>query len=305
MLLTSSSLRSIWVISASVVILHLGVFYLVSLPWFGQTSVPKPRQNKAVALKAYIVSAKVKPDIQITEPPQQTKPNPEPQTAPQQSPKARPQKEQYSSSPVATVSAEDKKDVLNQHDDVSQNKAVEVSNLVSNKPEPTSGNDFNNVVSIPQPIDTPSFNANFLNDSGKQAQSAKAVTDTLFIGRSYLQKQQQQAVSSLAEASASAHSARRSLSEMDGEMDILEGGSDYEISKELTLDHQFDPNRIVRIGDTCYRVVKPGDPINSHKENLGYPFFCGEDQVQQSIDKGIAEHLSRMNKSLPRPASKQ
>ncbi|MCL2914886.1 hypothetical protein L2725_14050 [Shewanella corallii] len=271
-------LRITFVIGTAVIILHLGLFYLLSMPWFFQSAYPKPRQNKFVALKAYIVSVPAnRPVVEASEPPVLTTPKAA------VSPKAAAKK------PAKVV------------------KNTESSNADNTKSrdEPRADKSPATEALRPEPEDSVPFKANFAKESEVKNQSGDPVTDTRFIGRSYLQRQREQALSSMAKASAGAYTARRSLSEMYGEMTILEGGSDYDITKEQTLDHQFDPNRIVRIGDTCYRVVKLGDPINSHKENLGYPFFCGEDEVQQSIDKGIADHLSRMNKSFPQPHSKQ
>ncbi len=271
-------LRTTFGIGTAVIVLHLGLFYLLSMPWFFQSVYPKPRQNKFVALKAYIVSVPAKrPIVEPSEPPVLTKPKSA----------VSPESPAKKSAKVVKTAESNNTDTTKRRDELSADKSSVA------------------VALHPEPEDSLSFKANFATESQVQNQSGDPVADTRFIGRSYLQRQRDQALSSMAKASASAYTARRSLSEMDGEMAILEGGSDYDITKEQTLDHQFDPNRIVRIGDTCYRVVKLGDPINSHKENLGYPFFCGEDQVQQSIDKGIADHLSRMNKSLPEPQSKQ
>ena len=64
------------------------------------------------------------------------------------------------------------------------------------------------------------------------------------------------------------------------------------VAEAKTLDHQFDPNRIIRKGSDCYRVVKVGTPINPHAENLGYKFKCG----QTDQEKALAESLSKYSK---------
>ncbi|MGI2260997.1 hypothetical protein [Shewanella sp. GXUN23E] len=40
-------------------------------------------------------------------------------------------------------------------------------------------------------------------------------------------------------------------------MDILAGGGEFDVTRVAILEHQFDLNRIVRIVDTCCRVVNP------------------------------------------------
>ena len=278
-----------FLVSALVLVFHLGLLYLLSLPWFAQSTPLKPRKPKSVALNAYLVS------IPVT---QNQAEVPRSATVP---PEVKPEKLAQGSqpSPIGNKAsgaepAEERANNRQQQVDINTTSHSEVEGLdiTSSQHSKVKLSDMSTDSSY-----DPSANVETQAVTGK-GQTVVGTSERSFIGRSYLARQQALAVSSLAKDSAQAYVAKRSLSEMDGEMTILKGGSEYDISKELTLDHQFDPNRIVRIGDTCYRVVKLGDPINSHKENLGFPYFCGEDQVSKSINKGIAEHLSRMNKSV-------
>ncbi len=105
----------------------------------------------------------------------------------------------------------------------------------------------------------------------------------------YLVKEQAQAFEELVKSQANAHGATRSMSELDGDMEQLwvskfKPTAEERISRIANLDLALDPNRRVRIGDTCYQVVQVGNQINPYAENLGYAFDCGEDKVQQQLD---------------------
>nr|WP_250885893.1 hypothetical protein [Shewanella jiangmenensis] len=88
----------------------------------------------------------------------------------------------------------------------------------------------------------------------------------------------------------------RSMSELLPEMEVLLVPDADDFYKPNTLDSKIDPNRIVKSGDTCYRVVKVPTPLNPHAENLGYPFRCGEDRVKKALKEGINKYLALMGK---------
>lgn len=109
--------------------------------------------------------------------------------------------------------------------------------------------------------------------------------------QSYLQKQQAGKLQQLVSSSGAEYTQKRSLSEMDGDMQELVFPEVDLYSKVVTTDHKLDPNRIVKKGDTCYRIVKIGDQINPYAETIGFPFNCGEDKVKQAIKDAIAKRL--------------
>ncbi|QSX38822.1 hypothetical protein [Shewanella sedimentimangrovi] len=90
------------------------------------------------------------------------------------------------------------------------------------------------------------------------------------------------------------------MSEMLPDMEVLEVPNADDIYKPSTLDHRLDPNRIIKKGDTCYRIVKVPTPLNPHAENPGFPFNCGGDKVKQAIKEGINRHLERMGRKINR-----
>lgn len=92
------------------------------------------------------------------------------------------------------------------------------------------------------------------------------------------------------------NAAGRGMSELLPEMEVLLVPSADDFYKPNTLDSDIDPNRIVKSGDTCYRVVKVPTPINPHAENLGFPFRCGEDRVKKALKEGINKYLALMGK---------
>ncbi|ABM00067.1 hypothetical protein Sama_1861 [Shewanella amazonensis SB2B] len=117
----------------------------------------------------------------------------------------------------------------------------------------------------------------------------------------FMARQNEQALTALSERYASDKTAHfgasgRSMSELLPEMEVLLVPSADDFYKPNTLDSKIDPNRIVKSGDTCYRVVKVPTPLNPHAENLGFPFRCGEDKVKKALKEGINKYLALMGK---------
>ncbi|ABZ76464.1 hypothetical protein Shal_1899 [Shewanella halifaxensis HAW-EB4] len=111
--------------------------------------------------------------------------------------------------------------------------------------------------------------------------------------QSYLAKQRANKLDDLVIDSANQYTRKRSLSEMDADMQELVFLEVDKYSKVSITDHRLDPNRIVRLGDTCYRIVKVPTQINPYAENLGYPFNCGGDKIKKAINDAISARLEK------------
>ncbi|MPY24142.1 hypothetical protein [Shewanella sp. YLB-07] len=109
----------------------------------------------------------------------------------------------------------------------------------------------------------------------------------------YLSRQREAALGEFFVEQANQYTRTKTLSEMDGEMIILELPEIDTWSDAETLDSELDPNRIVKQGDTCYRIVKTPNPINPHAENLGYPFRCDGDSVVAALTRAIAKRVHK------------
>ncbi|BCV40747.1 hypothetical protein [Shewanella algae] len=114
--------------------------------------------------------------------------------------------------------------------------------------------------------------------------------------RKVLQHSQQQALLQLSQQYADKATGRKSLSEMDGEMEVLWVNDADDFNKVASLDLPLDPNRIVKDGDTCYRVVKVPTPLNPYAENLGFPFKCGQTEMEKALKEAVASRLKRLGK---------
>ncbi len=143
-------------------------------------------------------------------------------------------------------------------------------------PAPERANDFR-----PQPAEQAS-----LDFSSSALKSARKV----------LQHSQQQALQQLSQQYADKATGRKSLSEMDGEMEVLWVNDADDFNKVASLDLPLDPNRIVKDGDTCYRVVKVPTPLNPYAENLGFPFKCGQTEMEKALKEAVASRLKRLGK---------
>ncbi len=135
-------------------------------------------------------------------------------------------------------------------------------------------------------------------DTGEQ-NSGAAGSVGLFTQR-YFERQREQALDDLVLEQANQYTKRSNLSEMSPEMEVLIVPNADDFSGPISLDLELDPNRIVRKGDTCYRVVKVGTQINPYAENLGFPFNCSGKKMNQEIDDAIKAQLDKMMVKRPK-----
>ncbi|QYJ92179.1 hypothetical protein [Shewanella spartinae] len=156
-----------------------------------------------------------------------------------------------------------------------------------------------NIVSkIEAPADTQKENEAFSFDGAKGLNlESSAAADSGAVSAAtgdYMARYRQAQLDKLVEHAADKATQKKSMSEMNGKMRVLALPKENEYETAITLDSKVDPNRIVKIGDTCYRVVSVATPINPHGENLGFPFKCGGDKVKQAIKDSLDKHLSMM-----------
>lgn len=114
----------------------------------------------------------------------------------------------------------------------------------------------------------------------------------------YFERQREQALDDLVIEQADKFTRKSNMSEMSPEMEVLFVPNADDFSGPTSLDLALDPNRIVRKGDTCYRVVQVGTQVNPYAENLGFPFDCSGEKINQAIDDAIQ---SRLNKMMLKP----
>ncbi|MGP1721570.1 hypothetical protein [Shewanella frigidimarina] len=84
------------------------------------------------------------------------------------------------------------------------------------------------------------------------------------------------------------------MSEMDPNLDFIELAPEIDINQPHTFNHRLDPNRIVKQGDYCYRVVELPTQVNPHGWGLGFAEFCGEDQVKKQLTEAINNRVNRI-----------
>lgn len=150
---------------------------------------------------------------------------------------------------------------------------------------------------IEVPADTQNENEAFSFDGMKGLNLESGAADSGGVSAAtgdYMARHRQAQLDKLVEHVADKAIQKKSMSEMDGKMRVLALPKENEYETAITLDSKVDPNRIVKIGDTCYRVVSVATPINPHGENLGFPFKCGGDKVKQAIKDSLDKHLSMM-----------
>ncbi|MCD8557823.1 MAG: hypothetical protein LRY75_03165 [Shewanella xiamenensis] len=136
--------------------------------------------------------------------------------------------------------------------------------------------------------------------SAASGQSGGAAGSVGLFTQRYFERQREQALDDLVLEQANYYSKRSNMSEMSPEMEVLIVPNADDFSGPTSLDLELDPNRIVRQGNTCYRVVKVGTPINPYAENLGFPFDCSGKKMNQEIDDAIKAQLDKMMVKRPK-----
>ncbi|WP_434952029.1 hypothetical protein ACRWQL_01930 [Shewanella sp. HL-SH4] len=84
------------------------------------------------------------------------------------------------------------------------------------------------------------------------------------------------------------------MSEMDPDLVFIELIPQIDTSQPHTYNHRLDPNRIVKQGDYCYRVVNLATQVNPYGEGLGYAEFCGVDDQKTALTNAISNRLSKI-----------
>jgi hypothetical protein len=86
-----------------------------------------------------------------------------------------------------------------------------------------------------------------------------------------------------------------SLSEMTPEMPRYQVKIIEDKTQATSSSHRLDPNRRVKIGDTCYKVVNLSTQINPYGEGLGYAEPCDPvSPTKRALDAAISHRLSKM-----------
>lgn len=149
-------------------------------------------------------------------------------------------------------------------------------------------------------VQSSSAHAASTQQSAASGQSGGAAGSVGLFTQRYFERQREQALDDLVLEQANHYSKRSNLSEMSPEMEVLIVPNADDFSGPTSLDLELDPNRIVRQGNTCYRVVKVGTPINPYAENLGFPFDCSGKKMNQEIDDAIKAQLDKMMVKRPK-----
>ncbi|WP_028772713.1 hypothetical protein [Shewanella waksmanii] len=113
--------------------------------------------------------------------------------------------------------------------------------------------------------------------------------------QSYITQQRNQALDTLVATQAEQYTATKTMSALTPDMLVLELPKIDYYDTALTLDNEMDPNRIVKIGDTCYRIAKVPTPLNPHAENIGFPFNCTGDKIKRAIQAAMTKRLQKMH----------
>ena len=122
----------------------------------------------------------------------------------------------------------------------------------------------------------------------KVSAGAKEKFDIKAITQSYLQRQQlNQQSSELQQYQYS------TISEMTPQMKQEWLPARKTFAEVKNLHHQFDPNRIIREGHECFRVVKIIDPIAGDSENLGYKFKCGKTEQEKALAASLDKYSKK------------
>ncbi|MDO6776867.1 hypothetical protein Q4591_16080 [Shewanella sp. 3_MG-2023] len=85
-----------------------------------------------------------------------------------------------------------------------------------------------------------------------------------------------------------------STSELTPEMDDIELIVIEDKRQPTTLNHRLDPNRIVKIGETCHRLVALPTQINPYAEGLDLGHPCEGGKTKKALNNAIQQRLSKL-----------
>lgn len=108
----------------------------------------------------------------------------------------------------------------------------------------------------------------------------------------YLQQQQSQAIGQLPADYATSVS-KQGFSDMTAKPKSLQLPQQTLSERNGSLDAALDPNRIVKVGSTCYRVVKTPTQLNPYAENLGFPFKCGQTDDEKLLEASLKARIQQ------------
>ncbi|MCH1923814.1 hypothetical protein L9G74_11310 [Shewanella sp. C32] len=108
----------------------------------------------------------------------------------------------------------------------------------------------------------------------------------------YLQQQQSQAIGKLPADYATSVS-KQGFSDMTAKPKSLQLPQQTLSERDGSLDAALDPNRIVKVGSTCYRVVKTPTQLNPYAENLGFPFKCGQTDDEKLLEASLKARIQQ------------
>ncbi|UJF20908.1 hypothetical protein [Shewanella sp. OMA3-2] len=188
---------------------------------------------------------------------------------------------------------------------ITPNDALPVSNLQQQVPaEPKDSNAPN--INTPDHQDNSSNNAPTINGevfnkavaSGSDSEiESVAVLSTHAISQASSQYLQQININELealiGSQSAFTNKPSGTMSEMDPDLTFIELISKIDTSQPHTYNHRLDPNRIVKQGDYCYRVVNLATQVNPYGEGLGYAEYCGPDDMKTALTSEINNRLTK------------
>ncbi len=108
----------------------------------------------------------------------------------------------------------------------------------------------------------------------------------------YLQQQQSQAIGQLP-ADYATSASKQDFSDMTAKPKSLQLPQQTLSDRNGSLDAALDPNRIVKVGSTCYRVVKTPTQLNPYAENLGFPFKCGQTDDEKLLKASLKARIQQ------------
>ncbi|WP_299810243.1 hypothetical protein [uncultured Shewanella sp.] len=251
----------------SVLLLHILAIIILNLLW--TRSVPIVQQASVTKIQSYLYQA----------------PNKEPELA---------LLLDLDSSSVSAALAENlaQKSTLNQPQ--ADHFEPKVTNIINSK----AGSALNEQMKPLKPAIIVSSKPQMSAESGHERLDSAinnqlAQSSVQMFTQSYLARQRETHLDEQILNTAEQYTQKRSLSEMDGTMQELIFVEEDEYSKIITTQHRLDPNRVLKQGNDCYRIVKNGNQINPYAENPGYWFNCGEDKTKKAINEAIDKRLEQ------------
>ncbi|WP_133408522.1 hypothetical protein [Parashewanella tropica] len=125
-------------------------------------------------------------------------------------------------------------------------------------------------------------------------QAEISIKDIKAMTLSYLSRKKSEGIYSAASEYAKLQTQVGTLSEITPSVKPLWTPEAEKLEDKALIHSVLDPNRIIKKGHICHRVIKIGNKLKPDSEILGYPFKCGESDTDIALKEALQNRMQNI-----------